>query len=116
MIPTQYASASPPCNASNKRYVNDNDGGPYDVSNDRLLNGERGTGLRTDSHDDGFSNYFSGYYHMPREVFYPSETPSNYSHIVCDGTGEDALCADRCSWDILGDCTSVSDHLHYLNV
>lgn len=50
-----------------------------------------------------------GYLHLSTEVFY--DEPSA-SYTVCDGTGEDESCSNRC----FPFCTSKADHLAYLNV
>ena len=45
--------------------------------------------------------------HVPTEVFYDAASAHS---TVCDGSGEDEACSDRCDL-----CTSVEDHLFYLN-
>lgn len=50
-----------------------------------------------------------GYRHVSTEVFY--DEPST-THAVCDGSGEDGACSDSCAPT---HCTSISDHLDYLN-
>eukprot|EP00050_Salpingoeca_kvevrii_P003846 m.236015 g.236015 ORF g.236015 m.236015 type:complete len:311 (+) comp10893_c0_seq8:1162-2094(+) len=47
-----------------------------------------------------------GFQHYPREVWY-NEVSDHYR--VCDGTGEDPLCADSIKF-----LESIPDHLHYL--
>lgn len=49
------------------------------------------------------------FYHNIIEVFYPGDPPT---HQVCNGSGEDIECANRCARSLA--CTSVSDHLHYM--
>jgi len=51
-----------------------------------------------------------GLYHSGVEVFFQKDD-TNY--VVCDGTGEDSSCSDRCSPLF---CTSVDDHLLYLGI
>jgi hypothetical protein len=48
-----------------------------------------------------------GYHHVRYEVYYDAKS----THAtVCDGSGEDPDCSDECDL-----CTSVDDHLFYLN-
>lgn len=49
-----------------------------------------------------------GFHHTSQEVWY---TEDSSSFKVCDGSGEDSSCSDSLDFP-----TSVSDHLHYLNV
>eukprot|EP00854_Cymbomonas_tetramitiformis_P015536 gene15536-18414_t len=51
---------------------------------------------------------FEGYRHAATEVYYPDST-LNYK--ICDGSGEDSTCSNSCLL-----CTSVNDHLHYLDI
>lgn len=53
-----------------------------------------------------------GFYHIPGEVFFPSEDYQNLTYVVCDGSGEDTDCSNRCSKAL--ECTSVDDHLHLM--
>jgi len=53
-----------------------------------------------------------GFYHSMTEVFFPDEDYTSLSHVVCDGSGEDASCSDKCAHELA--CTSVDDHLHYM--
>eukprot|EP01138_Halocafeteria_seosinensis_P003081 gb/GECG01003149.1/.p1 GENE.gb/GECG01003149.1/~~gb/GECG01003149.1/.p1 ORF type:complete len:313 (+),score=31.07 gb/GECG01003149.1/:1-939(+) len=48
------------------------------------------------------------FYHVPTEVWYNSDSSSFQ---VCDGSGEDGQCSDSLDFD-----TSISDHLHYINI
>jgi hypothetical protein len=50
----------------------------------------------------------NGYYHTAREVHYPDFYASPHVFHVCDGSGEDRLCADSCTV-----CTSINDHTNY---
>ena len=52
--------------------------------------------------------FWLGYAHLPTEVYYDE---ASTVATVCDGSGEDASCSDNCTL-----CTSVADHLYYLNV
>eukprot|EP00238_Polyblepharides_amylifera_P002895 CAMPEP_0196585978 /NCGR_PEP_ID=MMETSP1081-20130531/52768_1 /TAXON_ID=36882 /ORGANISM="Pyramimonas amylifera, Strain CCMP720" /LENGTH=284 /DNA_ID=CAMNT_0041907707 /DNA_START=152 /DNA_END=1006 /DNA_ORIENTATION=+ len=52
-----------------------------------------------------------GFYHPQFEIFYPGDD-SQYT--ICDSSGEDDDCSNACSTSL--SCTSVSDHLLYLNV
>ncbi|EGB10800.1 hypothetical protein AURANDRAFT_22062, partial [Aureococcus anophagefferens] len=52
--------------------------------------------------------FWLGYAHLPTEVYYDEDSTVA---TVCDGSGEDASCSDNCTL-----CTSVADHLYYLNV
>jgi len=47
--------------------------------------------------------------HIATEVWYNNEASSSYQ--VCDSSGEDPKCSDSLWFD-----SSVSDHLHYLNI
>lgn len=47
--------------------------------------------------------------HVPTEVYY---NEVNSRHKVCDGSGEDPSCSDKCA---PFHCTSVDDHLYYIN-
>jgi hypothetical protein len=51
-----------------------------------------------------------GYHHVHNEVYF-NEDSSSYT--ICDGSGEDGDCSDSCSPI---HCTSVDDHLLYMNV
>ena len=48
------------------------------------------------------------YAHVPTEVYYDE---ANMKHVTCDGSGEDQTCSDECTL-----CTSIEDHLSYLNL
>mmetsp|Transcript_13528 Transcript_13528/g.18053 ORF Transcript_13528/g.18053 Transcript_13528/m.18053 type:complete len:316 (-) Transcript_13528:288-1235(-) len=50
------------------------------------------------------------FHHIATEVFYADEDSTYYK--ICDGTGEDDDCSNSC-YPL--HCTSVSDHLYYLN-
>lgn len=52
-----------------------------------------------------------GFYHAATEVFFPG---SDMQYQICDGSGEDPSCADRCAKYLT--CVSVSDHLNYFGV
>lgn len=51
-----------------------------------------------------------GFYHTITEVFYPTDTDKGYT--ICDSSGEDLNCSNRCSIDYA--CTSIDDHFLYL--
>lgn len=53
-----------------------------------------------------------GFYHIPTEVFFPAGNMFNLTFNVCDGSGEDANCSDRCAASLT--CISVYDHLHLM--
>lgn len=53
---------------------------------------------------------FMGYHHVYNEVYF-NEDSSEYT--ICDGSGEDDDCSNSCG---PVHCTSVSDHLDYMNV
>lgn len=70
------------------------------------------TGYRITHHNDLVPHAppeAMGFYHTPREVYYAGSVADSYT--VCDGSGEDPLCSDKCSPLF---CTSVSDHLEYM--
>ena len=49
------------------------------------------------------------FYHVPTEIYYNSD----FSTVtICDSSGEDPTCSNKCA---PLHCTSVSDHLFYLN-
>lgn len=50
-----------------------------------------------------------GFFHASTEVFFPG---SDDSFTICDGSGEDNSCSNRCAKWLT--CVSVSDHLKYL--
>lgn len=52
-----------------------------------------------------------GFYHASNEVFFPG---SDSQYQVCDGSGEDASCSNKCAKWLT--CTSVADHLNYFGV
>jgi len=52
-----------------------------------------------------------GFYHAATEVFFPSSTYTDLTHTICDGSGEDPTCSDRCS--PIG-CHSTGDHLNLM--
>lgn len=51
-----------------------------------------------------------GFYHASTEINFPEETGREFK--VCDGSGEDPTCANSCGYI---SCTSVDDHLDYLD-
>jgi len=53
-----------------------------------------------------------GFYHASTELYFGSESGLHYK--VCDGSGEDASCANSCTSYL--PCTSISDHLNYLDL
>jgi predicted lipase len=52
-----------------------------------------------------------GFYHASTEVFFPG---SDTQYQICDGSGEDSSCSDRCAKTL--SCVSVADHLNYFGV
>lgn len=58
--------------------------------------------------------YF-GFYHTPTEVFFPSQNGSNLTYTVCDDSGEDPFCSNRCYHSWTG-CSSVADHMIYAGI
>jgi predicted lipase len=52
-----------------------------------------------------------GFYHASTEVFFPG---SDTQYQLCDGSGEDSACSDRCAKWL--SCVSVDDHLNYFGV
>jgi len=53
-----------------------------------------------------------GFHHPGSEIHFPERQGLGYK--LCDGTGEDSSCADACA--IYLTCTSVDDHLTYLDM
>jgi len=51
-----------------------------------------------------------GFYHAANEVFFAGGD-TDLSYVICDGSGEDPSCSNRCS---PLSCTSVANHLSYL--
>ena len=53
-----------------------------------------------------------GYYHVPREIWYPGNNLNN--EVVCDNSGEDSDCHSGFdfSWSLFSEF--LDDHLHYL--
>lgn len=56
-----------------------------------------------------------GFYHTSTEVYYEGSGPDVYSEFysVCDGSGEDPTCSNSCA---PFSCTSVEDHLNYMDI
>jgi hypothetical protein len=55
-----------------------------------------------------------GFYHGATEVFFPSATYTDLTHAVCDGSGEDSSCSNKCASSL--SCTSVDNHLNVMGV
>lgn len=53
----------------------------------------------------------AGFYHASTEINFPKKTGLEFK--ICDGSGEDESCANACSHYLT--CTSIDDHLHYLD-
>lgn len=53
-----------------------------------------------------------GFYHAATEVFFPSSTYTDLTHTICDGSGEDPTCSNKCSGRL--GCTSEADHLNLM--
>lgn len=53
-----------------------------------------------------------GFYHASVEIYFPKSENTDMTYTVCDGSGEDPVCSNACSFDYT--CTSVDDHLNIM--